>query len=71
MRLIYGTPPHGGIALGLDRVAALLAGEKSIREVIAFPKTAKAQDLMAEAPSDVDKDQLDMLGIQLKPAEKK
>ena len=69
--LMYGTPPHGGIALGLDRVTALLAGEKSIREVIAFPKTAKAQDLMAEAPSDVDKDQLDMLGIQLKPAEKK
>ena len=67
--LTYGTPPHGGIALGLDRVVALLAGEKSIREVIAFPKTAKAQDLMAEAPSDVDADQLDMLGIQLKPAE--
>ncbi|HVA95496.1 MAG TPA: aspartate--tRNA ligase [Candidatus Dormibacteraeota bacterium] len=69
--LTYGTPPHGGIALGLDRVVALLAGEKSIREVIAFPKTAKAQDLMAEAPSDVDADQLDMLGIQLKPTEKK
>ncbi len=69
--LTYGTPPHGGIALGLDRVVALLAGEKSIREVIAFPKTAKAQDLMADAPSDVDADQLDMLGIQLKPAEKK
>ncbi len=49
--LTYGTPPHGGIALGLDRVTALLAGEKSIREVIAFPKTAKAQDLMADAPS--------------------
>jgi aspartyl-tRNA synthetase len=65
--LTYGTPPHGGIALGLDRVVALVAGEKSIREVIAFPKTAKAQDLMAEAPSDVDKDQLDLLGIELKP----
>jgi aspartyl-tRNA synthetase len=69
--LTYGTPPHGGIALGLDRVTALLAREKSIREVIAFPKTAKAQDLMADAPSDVDTDQLDMLGIQLKPVEKK
>ena len=69
--LTYGTPPHGGIALGLDRVTALLAGEKSIREMIAFPKTAKAQDLMAEAPSDVDTDQLAMLGIQLKPDEKK
>ncbi len=69
--LRYGTPPHGGIALGLDRVAALLAGEKSIREVIAFPKTAKAQDLMADAPSTVDTDQLDLLGIQLKPVEEK
>ena len=69
--LTYGTPPHGGIALGLDRVVALLAGEKSIREVIAFPKTAKAQDLMADAPSSVDQDQLDMLGIQLKPVEEK
>jgi aspartyl-tRNA synthetase len=62
--LTYGTPPHGGIALGLDRVTALLSGEKSIREVIAFPKTAKAQDLMADAPSDVDRDQLDMLNIE-------
>jgi aspartyl-tRNA synthetase len=67
--LTYGTPPHGGIALGVDRVVALLVGEKSIREVIAFPKTAKAQDLMAEAPSNVDSDQLDMLGIQLKKVE--
>jgi len=64
--LTYGTPPHGGIALGLDRVVMLLAGEKSIREVIAFAKTTQAQDLMAESPSEVDKDQLDQLGIALK-----
>ncbi len=69
--LTYGTPPHGGIALGMDRVVALLAGEKSMREVIAFPKTTKAQDLMAEAPSTVDQDQLDMLGIALKAVEEK
>jgi aspartyl-tRNA synthetase len=66
--LTYGTPPHGGIALGLDRVVTLLAGEKSIREVIAFPKTTAAQDLMAESPSAVDSSQLDELGIQIKGA---
>jgi aspartyl-tRNA synthetase len=64
--LTYGTPPHGGIALGLDRVVMLLANEKSIREVIAFAKTTAAQDLMAESPSEVDKEQLDNLGIALK-----
>ncbi len=64
--LTYGTPPHGGIALGLDRVTMLLAGEKSIREVIAFAKTTAAVDLMAESPSEVDKLQLDQLGIQIK-----
>jgi aspartyl-tRNA synthetase len=65
--LTYGTPPHGGIALGIDRVVMLLAGEKSLREVVAFAKTTAAQDLMAESPSSVDPDQLDELGIAIKP----
>ncbi len=64
--LTYGTPPHGGIALGVDRIAMLLAGEKSIREVIAFGKTTAAQDLMAESPSEVDQNQLEQLGITIK-----
>ncbi len=68
--LTYGTPPHGGIALGIDRIAMLLAGEKSIREVIAFAKTTAAQDLMAESPSTVDNDQLDQLGIAIKEKKK-
>jgi len=64
--LTYGTPPHGGIALGVDRVTMLLAGEKSLREVVAFAKTTAAVDLMAESPSEVDQDQLDQLGIAIK-----
>jgi aspartyl-tRNA synthetase len=64
--LEYGTPPHGGIALGHDRINALMAGEASIREVIAFPKTASAIDMMCEAPAGVDPEQLDDLGLKLK-----
>ena len=62
--LEYGTPPHGGLALGLDRICALLAGESSIREVIPFPKTTQAVDLMCDAPSPVDPRQLRELHIK-------
>jgi aspartyl-tRNA synthetase len=67
--LEYGTPPHGGIALGLDRIVMILAGAESLREVIPFPKTARAVDLMVDAPTPVSEAQLKELGIAVrKPA---
>ena len=64
--LEYGTPPHGGIALGLDRLVMILAGESSLREVIPFPKTARAVDLMVDAPTPVSEAQLRELGLALR-----
>jgi aspartyl-tRNA synthetase len=64
--LEYGTPPHGGIALGLDRIVMILAGADSLREVIPFPKTAKAVDMMVDAPTPVSDAQLRELGIKIK-----
>ncbi len=67
----YGVPPHGGIALGLERLIMILAGEPNIREVIAFPKTGDGRDLMMSAPSEIDKKQLDELGLSVKKSKKK
>ncbi len=64
--LKFGAPPHGGIALGLDRLVQLMAGEDNIREVIAFPKNKEARDLMMDSPSDVYKEQLDEVGLEFK-----
>ena len=64
--LKYGTPPHGGIAFGLERWIMILSGTDNIRDVIAFPKTASGNDLMSECPNKVEESQLDELGIKVK-----
>jgi aspartyl-tRNA synthetase len=65
--LRFGAPPHGGFAVGLDRLIAILAGEENIREVIAFPKTQSGADLMTGGPLPISQRQLGELGISLRP----
>jgi len=65
----YGAPPHGGIALGLDRLVALLGGQETIRDFIAFPKNNSGRDLMINAPAAIDTTQLEELNLKLKPNE--
>ncbi len=66
----YGAPPHGGIALGFDRLAALFAGQDSIRDFIAFPKNNNGRDVMIDSPSEISKEQLDELGLKVVPVKK-
>ena len=65
--LEYGTPPHGGFAAGIERTLMALLNNDNIRDMIAFPKTASAQDLMMDSPGEVDTNQLDELGIRINP----
>jgi len=65
----YGAPPHGGIAFGFDRLNAVMNGQSSIRDFIAFPKNTSGRDMMIDAPSKVDTAQLDELALQLKSSE--